>query len=225
MSEKNHCEICDELVGGTGGVALWPKLAGPAPENRIVVENDAYVGLVTVGPIARGHCLVVPRVHRLAMTSGDHRDRQRLTYILHQLVAQMQEIYAKPVLLFEHGAAEGSDVRPCTVSHAHWHLVPTTIKAEELLLAEYSWSKCASPWVHADREYLLVGDTLTRYWVTYPQSRIPSQSLRKALAERTGRSLLWDWRSAPEVELALATLGDFRAAGGRSHGGLIQTES
>jgi hypothetical protein len=127
----------------------------------------------------------------------------------------LEGIYRKPVLLFEHGAPEGSDIRPCTVSHAHWHLVPTDVGAEELLLAEYSWYECPTPWVRATGEYLFVGDTRGRYWVTYPKSRIPSQSLRRALAERMGNSLPWDWRSEPAVELALATLTDFRNMEGR----------
>jgi diadenosine tetraphosphate (Ap4A) HIT family hydrolase len=212
MSEISPCEICDELMGGTRGLAVWPKMAGPTSSTRVVAENEAYVGLVTLGPIARGHCLILPRAHRLSMSSDDQHSRRLLTDLYRRLVAQMRAIYGKPVLLFEHGASEGSDLRPCTVSHAHWHLVPTEIEAEELLLVEYSWHECPDPWVRPNGEYLFIGDTCGRYWVTFPKSRIPSQSLRRALAERMGSSLSWDWRSEPAVELALTTLSDFRTA-------------
>jgi diadenosine tetraphosphate (Ap4A) HIT family hydrolase len=212
LSEIDQCELCDELTGGVRGHALWPKLAGWNAGSRVVAENDSYVSLVTVGPIARGHCLVVPRRHRLSMSVQSLCDRRMLADFCDRLVARMQAIYERPVLLFEHGAPEGTDARPCTVSHAHWHFVPIAIKPEELLLAEYEWVERENPWVQSDCEYLLVGDTRGRFWATYPKSRIPSQSLRRALAERTGNSLHWDWRSVPATELALATLRDFREA-------------
>ena len=210
MSPIVECQLCDELTAGTQGCALWPKLVGPASGDRIVLENDAYVALVTVGPIVRGHCLVVSRAHRLSMTSDDPKSRQLLTEIFQRLAARLQSIYSEPVLFFEHGAAEGSDVRPCTVAHAHWHVLPTTLKVEDLLLSEYSWSECDTPWVHADREYLLVGDACNRYWVTYPETRIPSQLLRKTLAEQSGSTRPWDWRNEPAVEVALDILADLR---------------
>jgi diadenosine tetraphosphate (Ap4A) HIT family hydrolase len=213
VNEVNRCELCDELAGGTRGVALWPRVAGSERGSRVVSENDAYVALVTIGPIARGHCLILPRAHRLSMSSDDERDRQLLTRLCRGLVSQMHAIYGRPALLFEHGAPEGSDRRPCTVAHAHWHVVPTTIMPEQLLMAEYSWQERTTPWVHAEREYLLVGDMRGRYWVTYPESPIPSQLLRRALAEHTGSLFAWDWRREPAVELALTTLRDFRTVG------------
>lgn len=148
------------------------------------------------------------------MSSDDQHDRKLLIDLHGLLVAKMQAVYGKPVLLFEHGAPEGSNLRPCTVSHAHWHLVSTEVKADELLMDNYSWQECSVPWVRTDREFLLVGDTCGRYWVTYPESRIPSQSLRKALVERMGNMLPWDWRSEPSVGLALTTLKDLRTVEG-----------
>lgn len=208
----NDCELCDEIMGGARGLALWPKVAGSMAGHRIVAENESYVALVTIGPITRGHCLILPRVHRLSMSSEDQHDRERLVHLYCQLTEQMGVIYGKAVLLFEHGGAEGSDLRPCTVSHAHWHLLPTGIEAEELLLPEFKWRECDAPWVRTGHEYLLLGDTRGRYWVTDTGSRIPSQTLRRALAEHMGSSVPWDWRSEPAVELALATLSDFRTS-------------
>jgi hypothetical protein len=120
----------------------------------------------------------------------------------------MKRIYDKPPLLFEHGAPDGSS-RPCSVSHAHWHLLPATIQAEDLLLEEYNWNRVDQPFLKADREYLLVGDGENSCWVAYSNEPIPSQVLRKRFAERLGVSVNWDWRSQPSVELMSATLDDF----------------
>ncbi len=75
---------------------------------------------------------------------------------------------------------------------------------------DYNWQPAHSPFVQADREYLLVGDARDKYWVAYSDAPIPSQLLRKIAVERSGLCVDWDWRRQPSVELMCSTLGDFR---------------
>ena len=118
--------------------------------------------------------------------------------------------YGRAVLLFEHGRAEGSDGRPCSVTHAHWHLLPAPAGPEALLVNGYDWRPAPSPFVEADREYLLVGDAEGRYWVAYSDDPIPSQALRRRTAELLGVPESWDWRARPSVNIMMATLDDLR---------------
>lgn len=208
MTTARSCELCDEINRGGAGLALWPKLAGDR-SSRIVEESEHYVALVTVGPIARGHCLILPRRHRSAMSTTDDRDRRALMEFTENLRSQIEDVYGKPVVLFEHGAPEGEDSRPCSVSHAHWHLLPTTVPVGELMLRGYNWQQIDQPFVKVDREYLLVGDSRNGYWMAVSDSPIPSQVLRKHAAERMGIADGWDWRSKPAVDMVLTTLQDF----------------
>jgi len=140
MIFERDCELCDELAESQSGLALWPKLVGTDSPSRIVAEDELYVSMVSVGPIARGHCLVLPRKHRSSMSAADEHDKQFLIEFLSIFRARLARIYNRPLLLFEHGAPEGSGNRPCSVSHAHWHVVPAMIQAEDVLLDEYHWN-------------------------------------------------------------------------------------
>ena len=74
----------------------------------------------------------------------------------------------------------------------------------------YDWRPAPSPFVEADREYLLVGDAEGRYWVAYSDDPIPSQALRRRTAELLGVPESWDWRATPSVNIMMATLDDLR---------------
>jgi len=211
---SEHCELCDELDNGSRGLALWPKLACRLTGDRVVAKSDEYICLVTAGPITRGHCLVLPRTHRSSMAAADPAEQMTLALFLRELRTLMKRVYGMPSLLFEHGAPEGSaGKRPCTVAHAHWHLVPVAIDPVDILVDHYTWCPTNNPFVAADREYLLVGNADGSYWVTYPEAEIPSQVLRQRLANRLGQiDRDWDWRREPAVGLMMTTLADFRAS-------------
>lgn len=130
--------------------------------------------------------------------------------IREHLEMRLRMTYGTEVLLFEHGAAEGSLCRPCTVSHAHWHLVPTAVQPEELLVDGYEWEKCSDPCVAGKPEYLMVGSGRSGYWMASPATPIPSQILRRVLSERLGSSDSWDWKVSPKIEMVLQTLEDLR---------------
>lgn len=207
MATTESCEICDELTGGRRGLALWPRLAGVNRADRVVAGNDEFTAIVSAGPLIRGHCLILPRIHRSSMAATAHGAAHAMLSMVRD---RLFRAYQRPVWFFEHGAPEGGDHRPCSVAHAHWHLLPAPVGPEALLVDGYEWRSSASPFVEAHREYLLVGDGDGRNWVAYSDEPIPSQALRRRAAQLLGVPEYWDWRGKTSVDVMLATLDDLR---------------
>ena len=208
MVTVEKCEICDELTGGSRGLAIWPRQTSAAGGSRIIGENEDHVAIVSAGPLSLGHCLILPRTHCSSMAASAPVAAMALLATLRE---RLSRSYCRPVLLFEHGAPEGSDDRPCSITHAHWHLLPATFGPESLMIEGFDWQFTESPFVRADREYLLVGDAQGCYWVAYSDVPIPSQALRKKAAEVLGSPAeSWDWRRNLSIDLMLATLVDLR---------------
>lgn len=217
MLGSTKCSLCDELTGMSHS-ALWPSIAGGAAPPRIIGENDAYVALVTIGPVVRGHCLIIPRHHTGSMTASAPDECRLGVELLCKLAANLRRIYHTGALVFEHGTGDGSTCRPCSVGHAHWHVVPTDVNAREMLIPEFTWHRVTSPLIPPIRDYLLVGNEGAEYWATYPETLIPSQILRRRLAVLVGREKSWDWRKEPGVDCILRTIADLNS----SHcGGMI----
>lgn len=209
MTNATQCGLCDELAGAS--LALWPTISGGVAPPRVVLENERYVAMVTVGPIVRGHCLIVPRWHRESMALADMNDCSCAEAFLHEVATLMRRVYRKEVLVFEHGSRAGASSRPCSVGHAHWHVTPTDVQASQMLMGNYSWQRVPGPFVVPTHEYLLVGDEGKNYWVAYSYTPIPSQVLRRRLANLANPESQWDWRQAPDVETTLATIADLTA--------------
>lgn len=210
MAEANGCSLCRELQGSVKW-GLWPQYFARDIASRVVAQNASYAAMVTLGPIVRGHCLVVPREHMKSMAAATGVQRRRAVDLLHQLSAMLRVMYRAGILVFEHGASENSMCSPCSVDHAHWHVVPTAVRATEMLRGEYSWERAADLFVSSSSDYLLVADDTNDAWVAYPDKPAPSQVLRMQLATCIGATRHWDWRAEPALDRVLGTIGDFRA--------------
>ena len=141
----------------------------------------------------------------------DASDHRLLWQLREALSSCLEERYLKPVVLFEHGAPDASDSRPCSVSHAHWHLVPSEAGLEAILLPEYQWERIDSPLTNSDAEYLMVSDGRKNHWVSRANGPIPSQILRRRLASVTGGPASpWDWRAELSLSRMIQTLDDLR---------------
>lgn len=203
------CSFCAELRGEPEG-SLWPPPAHLPKGPRIVAEGPRYVALPSLGPIVPGHMLIVPRSHCQSMSAAIGSIRNELIAFAHQVSDAMETAYGQNPLLFEHGAAEGSLCKPCTVGHAHWHLVPAECNPKDLCAAGEDWQEVDTPFVVSPSDYLMVGRLGGPYWVLHATAAMPSQLLRRRVAERMGIPDRNDWRITPDAQCVQKTMADLR---------------
>jgi diadenosine tetraphosphate (Ap4A) HIT family hydrolase len=209
------CHLCAQIAGKPEGDLLHKVLA-PAGYRRIVcVETPDFVVITSIGPLVRGHVLLVPKRHVRSFASLSARDLNAGDELAGELAAALADVYDQPVHRFEHGSARCGSTVACSVEHAHLHLVPTAADPWPLI-------RNAGPWVAlrnggladsvGDREYLLYEqpDGHRRVWIT-GEAPIASQLMRQAFATAIGIPELWDWRVHPRT-------GDIRSTFSRVSG-------
>ncbi len=86
---------------------------------HLVYEDDATLAFLDAYPRRYGYCLVVPRDHRMLVTSDfsleEYLAQQRIVYAVSKAVRQ--EVGAERMYLLSLGSNQGN-------AHAHWHVVP-----------------------------------------------------------------------------------------------------
>jgi diadenosine tetraphosphate (Ap4A) HIT family hydrolase len=200
------CDFCAELRSSEE--TLFRATYKGLLETRIVLRNDRFAVLPTIGQLFEGSYLVIPTGHVERYAELSVSLRREALDLISRVEARLHH-YGLPII-YEHGAscAEGTG---CGVYHAHVHVVPLPRAAscEELLVQpgtpvetlHDAWEVAATA-----SEYLAVRDTsgktvlLTR---DTPGLRLGSQFMRRRLAEAFGIQQPWDWReySRPEPRL------------------------
>jgi diadenosine tetraphosphate (Ap4A) HIT family hydrolase len=195
MSQPKHCDFCDEFAGGIRNEFV--KRYHSQVWNRSVASTQNFTVLPSLGQIAEGHLLIVPKEHcwSLADVCVTHGDE------LESLVSRVRRILIAAYgscVAFEHGArsADGG----CGIAHAHLHFVPVAndqIFIERLRerhklvrvrrLAEVDTHVQGSPYIYVE--------TISGQRYVSAVGGIPSQYLRRCLAEAVGK-ISWDWRQA-----------------------------
>lgn len=195
------CELCAEIAG------LPSRFASIYREDdwgRIILTSENFVVLPSIGQLGEGHLMIVSKAHHTAVAQLDIRSREELVVVSNRVRTWMQSRIAQHVVLFENGDPAGNGRMGCTISHLHVHLVASNRPmtglqmAFGLLGAECIRGLDALPRLRdaysciefASAEGLLV------------RRRLPSQTLRKVVADQLG-SKRWDWRLAGQEQQLL----------------------
>lgn len=209
------CDFCQEIADR--------RLDGRAAQRyrratRICRETTTAVVAPSVSPLSKGHVLVIPKAHVRNTRALPVDTKEELLHVLFdtglQLAARNGEVY-----LFEHGIGTNSDEHGCGIDHAHVHLIPVG-KDLSLRLRAYVPARLQE---FRGQAQLMVGqlDRVIRSpeaisgsylffgvaseILLYEPINIPSQFMRKTLAELLGRNN-WDWRALDNSDDFHATL-------------------
>jgi diadenosine tetraphosphate (Ap4A) HIT family hydrolase len=213
--EPEHCSLCAELSGE--GDPLHVRMIASAPPSRVLAETANFVVVPSLGPLATGHVMVVPRRHRLAVLAMPAAQVIECEGLVDRCVRRLKALYRSNVVVFEHGSARGAEgYSGACVEHAHLHVVPGP--REFVARAQRDFA----PWEAAmnlrdldapssDEAYLLVGCDPGRfaYHLHRRPGPVPSQFLRQLYACLVGRSDAWDWRQFPGPDAFLRTMADW----------------
>lgn len=206
---KRDCSICAELRAQEG-TRLSTALSDTAVRNAVWRASQSFAVIPSVGPLARGHVLIVPFEHRTSVFAGlpgPGVDE------ISALVRQLSELVAVGegdghLLCFEHGAPGGcADRVLCSTVHAHLHVIPVCADrgrriSENLGGAEVESSglEQISKAIQGFDEYVVSFRYGPSAGFTRPSVRkgtgLPSQFTRRVVAEEIGVPE-WDWKSSP----------------------------
>jgi len=113
------CCFCAELAGERTEVHdVYPQLA-----SRLVLETDRFVAMPSLGQLAPGHLLLVPREHVTSFGELDADTRREAQDLYYRLRVGLSRRFS-PVVSFEHGSPPGASSGGCGIVHAHVHFVP-----------------------------------------------------------------------------------------------------
>lgn len=209
------CDFCDEFFGGRRNT-FATRYAGQL-SNRIVFTTPNFRVIPSMGQIVEGYLLVVPIRHfgtladmadELIQELEAHRDRVREV-----LVATYG-----PCIFFEHGARSESS-GGCGIYHAHLHAVPLGKEREPITVLKdsFNYKKLESITdiageANGTDSYLYYEDLHSNKYI-FDVERLPSQYLRKLVAEAVGKEQ-WDWRKYGREEALLSTVARLARAFG-----------
>jgi diadenosine tetraphosphate (Ap4A) HIT family hydrolase len=186
--ESCACQLCEDIASG----------------ETVVYSSERFSVIPSLGALAPGHVLVVPNEHALRM--ADVPKREEYLHFQNQVVRRLERLFEAPVHRFEHGSDAAGVHTPCTVSHAHLHLLPAAVDIRDRLEQDYDW-KPYRPDDVADGQYLMYQSPDGRVQVA-EAAEFPSQYLRQVFAEVLGIEE-WNWRTDARWEVVRETAQRF----------------
>lgn len=204
------CCFCAELSGAqTEFHDLYPVF-----RSRVVLDTPGFVVMPSLGQLAPGHMLLVPRNHVTSFGELSRAQRTEALHLYSTLRATLSRLFS-PVVSFEHGSPRGVLSGGCGIVHAHVHFVPLGWhNAEPPSPAGDGWRENhTNGWLdHAtvlseqDAGYLMWhGPEGLPHLEAAPH--VPSQHLRRHVAQLLGEGA-WDWRlTGPQRELVSVLAG------------------
>jgi diadenosine tetraphosphate (Ap4A) HIT family hydrolase len=190
------CEVLEEFESPT---------MPPLNYNTCLAASDHFVVLPALGPLVKGHVLVVSKAHMPSLASLG----EQAICEFEELAAEVKERYGPlgiDMLEAEHGATASSGGGGC-ISHAHVNLIPRlgylygalngTLPPVEFSLPLASLAGVNHPYILMKRQ-----DSVK----LYDAFAVPSQLIRRVLCKHLGREN-WDWAVFPSLSLVDDTIG------------------
>lgn len=199
------CALCAQIAGRPLGDLIHTLLGETSYTRRALDVTRSFTLVPSLGALGSVHLLLCPRYHRrrfLDLRNGAPHEFDSAVIAARSLVEQPG---AANIAIFEHGASRRAPEVPCSVEHAHLHLVALPSNTYvNISNPNIEWNQVPTGIAGAsrsvdDREYLLWHDDNRGTLVGHARAgtSIPSQVLRRAIANALGDGEAWNWRIAP----------------------------
>lgn len=199
------CDFCDEFSGGQ--LNAYASRYGMPPPKRVIFESGGFCIVPSLGQIVEGHLLIVPDHHICALADLAPEQILRLERLCQDVRSILTSAYGE-CIFFEHGIRKvGSG--GCGIEHAHMHALPVPLRAAPSVLAEMFEGRRIRSLSNIkeelpDSSYIFFEDCCGGRSV-FPIDRIPSQYMRKLVAESIGKTD-WDWRAGSHESELISTM-------------------
>ncbi len=207
-SSSDPCAFCAKFsIDADVGQREW--------FDEILAQTKDFVLVPGVGALVQGYTLIVARKHYRTMASvGAPELAEFLDFVAH-ISDELRKLYG-PLLLFEHGSATPQVSKGTCIEHAHWQILPlpttiwTRLESDRMLIEvrDFRDVACQLGW---RQSYLYIQDSEGICKLLVQNSPIPSQLLRREIADALGRPQEWDWALFPNWGNLRATIRDVRA--------------
>ena len=180
-----------------------------AKHDQVLLDQDEWVVVPTLGAIVRGWVLAVPRQHVLSFRDWAQVGGQSA----HSILAKIQlELGIQPdeLIWFEHGSSKEDTLVGCGLDHAHLHILIKPVFSFDafvhLAVSSFTGTWCATP---ATESYSAIKDTKASYFVAGSGDRAisaigvesaGSQYFRRIVAALIDAPSEWDYRRYAHVQ-------------------------
>jgi ATP adenylyltransferase len=207
ISNDNICCLCSQIRGDAQNDLISKLLTESQYIKRILLESSNFAVIPSLGAITAGHVLLCPHDHIKSFASLQANFHTECLHKKHQLKVVMDNIYHQPVHIFEHGSPSDNNKVLCTVDHAHLHFLPANIsiidKLEQSLdIVEIDQDVISISEIVGKKEYLYYEEPGGKKFLAANIEGYESQLMRKIFMEALGNSMNWNWREAPNPQLA-----------------------
>ena len=100
---------------------LFCKIIAREIPAEIVYENEKTLAFLDIGPVSKGHTLVIPKTHATHLSEGTQEDALALMSTIHLLAPKMAA--ALEATGYNLGMNQGADAGQ-DVFHTHIHIMP-----------------------------------------------------------------------------------------------------
>lgn len=193
-SSSSNCPLCaaaHDKALTMGGVNV----------NTVVGETDNFIIVPALGPLVRGHVLVISRTHSAGLRFLSAEMRQRYCDVSRQLRAYCGSA-GDSLLEAEHGASAESFRGPC-IRHTHIHILPGVGGAISAFSYTNEWPCEAVPQSEVANPYIWLSDGTDE--ALYSASSANGQEIRKTIGGYLGIDD-WDWALNPKTDLIRRTV-------------------
>jgi len=215
----DNCCFCEEINSPTNNQFYNEIGKNIGLKSRIILQNDDWIVIPSLGSLAVGHLLAVSRMHYLGIADLQAKELYSLIPMINNVIEKINLLLNISCIVFEHGTTSIDAVSANSVTHCHIHIMPfhypvwNNIKSEHCINNSKEFSSLNHVYnyisMYKPCTYLYFMDANNRHYIIDNNRIFPSQFFRKVIAEKLGREKFWDWKTNPEKDTLLKTLSLF----------------
>lgn len=205
MKSNTECDFCKEFQ--SDGSSLFEKLYSNELRSRIVLEDDSFTLIPTMGQLFENSFLIIPKNHVETISRLSKEEFKKLELFFERAKSKLSKFGY--VVAFEHGAQSDTG-GSCGIYHAHIHIMPLPSKINILNFFKDKYETTESL-IYAleslknSKEYLIaISDNNIGFLdLTTLPKKYPSQFFRKEISEHYNLDVSWNWKDYKFVESKL----------------------
>lgn len=228
IANKHNCDIGDHK-SNSSGLSNAPSQKDCAyciylqnehhRTEKSIYSSDHFFVMTTLGEFISGYWLIIPYEHVMSNAELDFSIQKELLTVIEDMCYLLNLTYGNcNYLIWENGTGNsGKGKAKDSVVHAHTHIAPSNLTAEEIeKLSGFNFEKISTEEIskYNQHSYLLLKDTSNMWRIcNNPNMYIPRQYVRQLIADEYGiPGKQWNWRKYPYEEKMVQSYFDMAEA-------------
>lgn len=171
---------------------------------KIFFKTKYFKVIPSIGPLKEGHLLIITKKHFTSIAKIPlmyFHDLKKIYSITRNLLSKL---YSEPIF-FEHGTNTMINYSGQSIVHAHIHILPASINLSNKLRQCFLEKKISflhdlKSRTEKQYDYLFFENNNREKFVYIVKDKLPSQYLRRIIAESLGNGGMWNWKEYPLYE-------------------------